>query len=67
HTTQVKTFAAGDNIAQNIGNQKTAGKKQGNISDDIAEYKKPSFNAVNINTYNAITTVKNPPKGILKR
>ncbi|VVC30632.1 Nuclear transport factor 2, eukaryote,NTF2-like domain [Cinara cedri] len=67
HPTQVKAFAAGDNIAQNTYNQETAGKKQGNISDDIAEYKKPSFNAVNINTYNAITTVKNPPKGILKR
>ncbi|VVC39326.1 Nuclear transport factor 2, eukaryote,NTF2-like domain [Cinara cedri] len=67
HPTQVKAFAAGDNIAQNTYNQETAGKKQGNISDDITEYKKPSFNAVNINTYNAITTVENSPKGILKR
>ncbi|VVC35278.1 NTF2-like domain [Cinara cedri] len=42
HPTQENTFAAGDNIAKNTDNNEPAGKKQGNISDDIAKYKNGS-------------------------
>ncbi|VVC46110.1 Nuclear transport factor 2, eukaryote,NTF2-like domain [Cinara cedri] len=64
---QVTTFTAGNNFAENTDNHEPTGEKQENILDDIATCNEPSCNASNIDTYNAITTGKNPPKGILKR
>ncbi|VVC30806.1 Nuclear transport factor 2, eukaryote,NTF2-like domain, partial [Cinara cedri] len=64
---QVTTFAAGDNIAENANNHEPLEKKQANFLDDIDTNNELSCNAGNINTYNAIKTVKNTPKGVLKR